>query len=43
MKIYSMKNDPCYLSEEASLGVLSVAGNLYESIITKIDSKKKNG
>ena len=28
-------NDPIYLSEEASLGVLSVVGNLYGGIITK--------
>ena len=29
-----MRNDPVYLSEEASLGVLSVDGN-FESIITE--------
>ncbi len=29
-----MKNDPFYLSEEASLGVLSVDGNFYASIST---------
>jgi len=32
-----MKNDPFYLSEEASLGVLSVDGN-FERIIHKINN-----
>lgn len=37
---YTMKNDPTYLSCEASLGILSVGGNLSSIIAYEINKKQ---